>query len=77
MSAGDFIVCDNCGEELLHAKDSNTDKLVQFTAICVCGHKNVRLFNGYPKLAGVDKYYFDFTDEYEVRCGYRHRSAKK
>jgi formylmethanofuran dehydrogenase subunit E len=77
MSVDNSIVCERCGEVLLFAEDSNTDKLVQFTAKCVCGNKNVKLFNGYPRLAGVDKYYFEFTDEYEVQCGYRHRSTKK
>lgn len=76
MSDDGSVRCDTCDEELLYAKDSNTNELVQFTIECVCGKKNIRLYDGYPKLAGVDKYYFEFVDQYAVKCGYRHRSHK-
>ena len=73
----DFVVkCDSCDEELLFAKDSGTLEVVQFKIECVCGHENTRIFDGYPKLAGLDKYYFEFTDQYKVRCSFRHIPTK-
>jgi hypothetical protein len=60
--------CEKCKEKLCNTADSGGDDIVQFTIICVCGHKNRTEFVGYPKLAGVDLYYFEFTDEFQITC---------
>lgn len=59
------ITCSNCKEELCVASDSGTDEVIQFKIECVCKKENVELFLGYPKLCGVDKYYFEFVDQYK------------
>ena len=60
--------CEKCQEELCVAVDSGGDSIIPFTIVCVCGHKNKAEFIGYPKLGGVDKYYFEFTDEFQITC---------
>jgi len=62
------VVCIKCGEELLHAADSGGEKIVNFRVECICGQTTIESFLGYPKLAGNDKYYFEFVDEDKVVC---------
>lgn len=62
------VVCNKCGVELLYATDSGGGKVVSFRVECICGHTNTSLFDGYPKLAGNDKFYFEFVDEDKVVC---------
>lgn len=68
----DSIKCEKCGEELCLAQDGGGDKTQIIKIVCVCKHKNSKTFVGFPKLGGVDKYYFDFTDEDEITCKKRH-----
>jgi hypothetical protein len=69
----DAVVCDKCGEELLHASDSG-EKIVNFRVECICGHTTTKAFLGYPKLAGNEKYYFEFVDEDKVICRLRRKT---
>lgn len=62
------ILCTKCKEELLLADDSGNDSIVRFSAECPCGTVSTEVFLGYPKLAGNDKYYFEFVDEFKVVC---------
>lgn len=70
------VTCSKCGEGLLNADHSYKEEIVQFTIKCVCGKDNVELFEGYPRLMGIDKYYFEFIDEFKVKCEFRHRNKK-
>lgn len=62
------VVCTKCGEELLFANDSGKEEIVTFKTQCPCGHVNVETFLGYPKLAGNERYYFEFVDENKIMC---------
>lgn len=66
------IVCESCGEELCFAKDNdNASKTVRINVVCVCGHNNLEIFMGFPKLAGNAKYYFEFIDEEKIKINRR------
>ena len=65
------ITCGKCNKDLLFADDSGKDELVEFRAVCPCGHENVEHFLGYPKLCGNDEFYFEFIDLAKVQCKHR------
>lgn len=66
------IICDKCKKELLFAKDAdNGTSIVKLEVFCVCGHNNIETFLGFPKLAGNDKYYFEFVDEQKIKIRQR------
>jgi hypothetical protein len=71
------IKCSKCSEELCIAEDSGKEEVVQFKVECPCGKENVELFLGYPKLCGIDKYYFEFVDQYKIVCKERHVNTRK
>lgn len=71
-----LLSCNNCSEEMVDAEDNASEEstdVVKINITCVCGHVNQYSSLGYPRLAGVDKYYFEFTDEFSIEC--RERKA--
>lgn len=73
---GKTISCFKCGEQLCYAADSG-EKFTTINVVCVCGQVNKESFLGFPKLAGTDKYYFEFVDENKIVCKLRNNNRKK
>lgn len=64
------LTCSSCGEVLAIGRDTDGD-LTEIKIICVCKNVNTFQFIGYPQLCGTNKYYFDFTDEFELTSNLR------
>jgi hypothetical protein len=65
------VSCNNCQSELCFAQDTSEDKVVKLKIVCPCGYETTEMFLGYPRLAGNDKYYFEFVDEFKIACKLR------